>query len=334
MNTASLLKRAPIVIMVVCLSYACYTIHAILPGSSASGNDLANGLDVMVKDALHAGADEMKALTRDALRDPFRISLKSADAPKPIDVTAADPDKDPFIGLVQGLSLDATFLQGKTQIAIISGRMYHRGEHLVLQGETGKSFSPLFVQQVDVQRVTLMAHNRIYELGYPEKLGSRPADRQTPRGAPVDGSLAEIDPEGELAFVKRLDEFTAGQAGKEHHRDAGCRREIGEIGEVQKAALVVRSFGLRSFASPPTFRRTPTMLLCMQVRPVKGALNPPRRFELQARPIVSAKIRPTFPWKGARAHAREGFFPTQSCLLRAGAEGASGPPSCKALATS
>jgi hypothetical protein len=214
MNTASLLKSAPILIMVACLSYACYTIHAKLPDSSASGKELAKGLDVMVNDALHAGANEMRALTRAALRDPFRISLKSAEAPKTIDVAAADPESDPLIGLVQGLSLDATFLQGKTQIAIIGGRMYHQGEHLLLQGETGMSFSPLFVQQVQLQRVTLMAHNETYELGYPDKLGNRPTDHQSPRDRPADGSLAEIDPEGELAFVKRLVNSPLGKLGK------------------------------------------------------------------------------------------------------------------------
>ena len=46
-------------------------------------------------------------------------------------MTAADPETDPLAGFVQGLSLDATFLQGKTQIAIINGRMYHQGQHLL-----------------------------------------------------------------------------------------------------------------------------------------------------------------------------------------------------------
>jgi hypothetical protein len=214
MNTASLLKRAPILIMLVCLAYACYKIHAILPDSAAGGNDLAKGLDVMVSDALKASGDEVRALTREALRDPFRISIKPVESPKPEDVTAADPETDPLAGVVLGLSLDATFLQGKTQIAIINGRMYHQGQHLLLKGDTGKSFSPLFVQNVQAQRVTLMAHNKTYELGYPEKLGNRPADRREGGKAPADGSIAEIDPEGELAFVKRLVNSPLGKFGK------------------------------------------------------------------------------------------------------------------------
>ena len=231
MNTASLLKRAPILIMVVCLSYACYTIHAILPDAGRGPNDLAKGLEVMAEDALHAGADEVKALTRDVLRDPFRIRPKSEAAAKPEDVTAADPESDPLAGVVQGLSLDATFLQGKTQIAIINGRMYNQGQHLLLQADSGKSYSPLFIQNVQVQRVTLKAHNKIYELGYPEKLGARPADRREGGGAPKDGSIAEIDPEGELAFYKKLMNSPLGKLGKGLTGDLGAGASSSQAGK-------------------------------------------------------------------------------------------------------
>jgi hypothetical protein len=222
MNTASLLRRAPILITVVCLSYACYKIHAILPDAGSGPNELAKGLDVMMKDALKAGADEVKALTREALRDPFRISVKSAATPKPVEMTAADPESDPLAGVVQGLSLDATFLQGKTQIAIINGRMYHRGQHLLLQADSGKTFSPLFVQNVQAQRVTLMAHNTTYELGYPEQLGARPAKVRERGGRPADGSIAEIDREGELAFYKKLMNSPLGKLGKSLTGDLGA----------------------------------------------------------------------------------------------------------------
>jgi hypothetical protein len=221
MNTASLLKRAPILIMIACLSYSCYTIHAILPDSSAGPSDLAKGLDILVEDAIHAGADEVKALTREALRDPFRIRPKPEEATKPVDVAAADPESDPLAGVVQGLSLDATFLQGKTQIAIINGRMYNQGQHLLLQADSGKTYSPLFVRNVQAQRVTLMAHNRTYELGYPDKLGARPAEARKASGASVDGSIAEIDPEGELAFYKKLMNSPLGKLGKSLTGDLG-----------------------------------------------------------------------------------------------------------------
>ena len=186
----------------------------------------------MVEDAFHAGADEVKALTREALCDPFRINVKSAAAPGPAEVTGADsdPDSDPLAGVVQGLSLDATFIQGKTQIAIINGRMYNQGQHLLLQADSRKSFSPLFVQNVQMQRVTLMAHNKIYELGYPEKLGARPAEGRK-GGASTDGSIAEIDPEGELAFYKKLMNSPLGKLGKGltgDIRPAGPRSKTGK----------------------------------------------------------------------------------------------------------
>jgi hypothetical protein len=214
MNSASLMKRAPTLIMVVSLTYACYKIHAILPGAGAGGNELAKGLDVMLNDALKAGAEDVRALSRDALRDPFRAKPKTIDASKSQEVTASDPDKDALAELVQGLSLDATFLQGKSQIAIISGRMYHQGQHLLVQADGGKTYSPLYVENVQVQRVTLMAHNKRYELAYPDKLGNRAADRQPGKAPSTDGSIAEIDPEGELAFFKQLANSPLGKLGK------------------------------------------------------------------------------------------------------------------------
>ena len=214
MNTAKLLKRAPTLIMVAVLAFACYKVSAILPGSAAGRTELAKGLDFMVKDVVHAGAEEARTLARDALRDPFRIRPKSADAAKSADVATADPESDPLAGFVHSLSLDATFLQGKTQIAIINGRMYHQGQHLIFQDDGAPVPSPLFVQNVQVHRVTLRAHNTNYELGYPDQLGARPADHRPVNGSSKDGSIAEIDPEGELAFYKKLMNSPLGKLGK------------------------------------------------------------------------------------------------------------------------
>jgi hypothetical protein len=124
-------------------------------------------------------------------------------------MTTSDPESDPLAGFVHSLSLDATFLQGKTQIAIINGRMYHQGQHLIVQDEGEKALSPLLVQNVQVHRVTLTAHNTSYELGYPDQLSSPPVDRRR-----ADGSVAEIDPEGELALYKKLLSSPLGKLGK------------------------------------------------------------------------------------------------------------------------
>jgi hypothetical protein len=214
MNTAKLLKVMPTFIMVVCLAYACYRIQSILPDVGPGRNELAKGLGVMVNDVIREGADEVKALTRKAIRDPFRIGLKHDDAAKPAAEVAALPGSDPLAGFVGTLSLDATFLQGRTQIAIINGRMYNRGQHLVVKDGDGTALSPLYVQNVQAQRVTLGSEHRSYELGYPDQLGSRSAERPGGRGSSVDGSIAEIDPEGELALYKRLLNSPLGKLGK------------------------------------------------------------------------------------------------------------------------
>ncbi len=214
MNTAKLLKRAPTLMMVVCLAYACYRINTIVPERAPGRNELAKGLDVMVKDVLYSGALEVKTLTGDALRDPFRTRVKSSAVARAAEAAAADPETDPLASFVHSLSLDATFLQGKAQIAIINGRMYHKGQHLILQDDGANVPSPLFVESVQAHRVLLRAHDTNYELGYPEGLGTRPPDRRSASGSPGDLSVAEIDPEGQLAFYKKLLNSPLSKLGK------------------------------------------------------------------------------------------------------------------------
>ena len=210
MNAAKILKHVPTTIMVVGLAYACYKIHATVPDPGAGRTELAKGLDVMVNDVLDAGAQEVRALAR----DPFRIGPKPADAAKAAEAVLADPDTDPLSDFVHSLSLGATFLQGKTQIAIINGRMYKKGDHLILERDGEKVPSPIFIETVHAQRVTLRAHDTRYELGYPEHLGSRPPDVRPASGSSRDGSISEIDPEGELAFYKKLLNSPLGKLGK------------------------------------------------------------------------------------------------------------------------
>ncbi len=210
MNMVKLVRYLPTLMMVVGLAYASYKIHATVPDSAAGRTELAKGLDVMLKDVLHAGTEEVRSLAR----DPFRTGPKPADAAKAADAALADPEKDPLTDFVHSLSLDATFLQGKTQIAIINGRMYKQGEHLILKDDGGMVPSPLFVQSVQAHGVTLRARDTNYELSYPDKLGNRPADHQPARGSSRDGSISEIDPEGQLAFYKKLLNSPLGKLGK------------------------------------------------------------------------------------------------------------------------
>jgi hypothetical protein len=173
LKTIKLANRVPTLIMLAFLTYASYSVHASLPDAANEGKDMANGPDVMMKDLLHASADEAKSLTNVVFRDPFRASQKPADAPKPQKADLAeDSGADPLAELVKGLALDATFLQGQTQIAIINGRSYHRGQHLIAQGDTGRTDTPLFVKDVLKHSVTLSARGKTYELGYPDQLAN------------------------------------------------------------------------------------------------------------------------------------------------------------------
>jgi hypothetical protein len=215
MKTTALLKRLPTVIMVGLLLYACYTVHASVSDPAPGRSALTNGLDLMINDFLHAGKDEVRGLASVVLRDPFRAVTKAAEASRAApEVSPDDSTAEALSAIVRGLTLDATFLHGQTRIAIISGRIYHQGQHLVLRGDSGKSYSPLFVQSVQAHGVTLAARGKSYALSYPDQLGNRPALSKDRGAGSADGTIGEIDPEGELAFYKRLLNSPLGKMGK------------------------------------------------------------------------------------------------------------------------
>jgi hypothetical protein len=216
MKTALLLKRAPTLITMVCLTYACYSIHASTSGPATPAADLATGFEGLMSDVVKAGEAEVQVLENAMHRDPFSVVVPAVDPATAAATTDGgdDPDSLSLAGIVSGLTLDATFLQKDTQIAIVSGRMYHRGDYLVIKTDAGKAFSPLLVQNVQPHEVTLTARGKAYKLGYPDQLGSRPAVSKDPAPASTDGSIAEIDPEGELAFYKKLLNSPLGRMGK------------------------------------------------------------------------------------------------------------------------
>ena len=150
-------------------------------------------------------------------RRPRRPNPETSHAPD-------DSKAESLTDFVKSLTLDATFLQGKTRIAIISGRIYHQGQHLVVRGESGKADSPLLVQRVQAHSVTLGVRGKTYELGYPDQLGSRPALAKDRGSNRADGTLAEVDPEGELAFYKRLLNSPLGKMGKSLTGNMGAGR--------------------------------------------------------------------------------------------------------------
>ncbi len=212
MKPADLLKRTPTVLALASLSYACYSVHGSVAPPTAAPSSLAKGLDVMVKDVLHAGADEMRGLEDAVFRDPFRSGPVEAPATKA--EAKAEGGVDHLAEVVKCLTLDATFVQGRAQIAIISGREYHRGQHLIMEDDTGKSYSQLYVASVQAHSVTLGTHNKTYELLYPDTFAKKPSADDAHHGAPTEAEMTEIDPEHELAFYKRLANGPLGKLGK------------------------------------------------------------------------------------------------------------------------
>jgi hypothetical protein len=212
MRPADLLKRLPTVLALASLSYACYSVHGSVAPPTAVPSSLAKGLDVMVKDVLHAGADEMRGLKEAVFRDPFRSG--PAEAPAAKAEAKVEAAVDHLAEVVKCLTLDATFVQGRTQIAVINGREYHRGQHLIMQDETGKSYSQLYVANVQAHSVTLGARAKNYELLYPDTFAKKPSADDARQGNPTEAEMAEIDPEHELAFYKRLANGPLGKLGK------------------------------------------------------------------------------------------------------------------------
>lgn len=215
MKTAQLLRRAPTLVVFAVVAYAAYSIHGILQGATGDKNDLAKGLGVMMKDVLRAGADEVRDLEKVVIRDPFRVGSKQAEAAQAEKAAPPEgPDENSLAEFVKSLTLDATFVQGRTQIAIINGRTYQQGQHLMVQNDDGQSHSPLLIEQVHSHSVTLAARGRQYELGYPDQLGKRTETTKAQTRKPTDGTLAEIDPGGQLAFYKKLLNSPLGKLGK------------------------------------------------------------------------------------------------------------------------
>ena len=208
MSVARLIKLSPSVILVAFAAYAAYTLQSALPGAAEQRAELAKGLDLLVEDI--ASADAAGMLKRAALRDPF---LPVLPPPPPADVAAAAKDSGPdeTAQLVASLQLDATFVQGRDQMAIINGRIYSKGQRLVVAGDP-ESHPELTVLFVKPMSVLLRGGGKDYVLGYPEQLGKE-RDKDKPPDGPDAGS-AMLDPAGQAAMFQQLLNSPLGALGR------------------------------------------------------------------------------------------------------------------------
>ena len=172
MKTVKLLKLAPMLIMVAFLAYTVYSIYASLGAPAAGQSDPKKGLEIKVDDILDASGAAVRSLASEGLRNPFQVRTKPG-APEAQDATLLDSEMTPLAEIVRGLTLEATFLQGRDQLAMIDGRVYSQGQHLVLKGGSGKSVSTLSVASVSPAKVILEGGGQNYELTYPDQLGGR-----------------------------------------------------------------------------------------------------------------------------------------------------------------
>jgi hypothetical protein len=213
MNTAKLVKLAPTLILIAFLGYASYSLHESLPSRASGRSDVAKGLD-MVEDMLASGTVAAARLIGE-FRDPFQVShmpSPQVDASQSQPGHPAEAPSDPLADLVRGMTLDATFFQGRDQIAIIDGRIYSRGQPLRFRNDSGEPSSQLVVTIVLPSKVILRGNNRNYVLSYPDQLGKRPAAPSP--GLAGSSEATMLDPAGQLAMFQKLLNSPLGALGK------------------------------------------------------------------------------------------------------------------------
>jgi hypothetical protein len=104
--------------------------------------------------------------------------------------------------MIQGLTLSGTFLQGRTEIAIISGQIYEKGQYLRGSGDEP---SLLRVAQVRATGVILQAGSTQYVLSYPEawsEADAKPASLAASKPRPAKGPAARSPKAGTQAKAK------------------------------------------------------------------------------------------------------------------------------------
>ena len=133
-----------------------------------------------------AGSPEASPAVRVAGRNPFQVAAKPDRIEDGKNSTPELEKPDPSLVALEGLTLDATFLQGRTQMAIIDGRIYEPGQNLVGANDEP---SPLVVAQVFVNKVIFQAEGKRYFLAYPDQLAPSTASAEEP-AAPGQGDAA------------------------------------------------------------------------------------------------------------------------------------------------
>jgi hypothetical protein len=240
MSTARLIKLSPTVILV---AYLGYSLFAIQPGLGEAA-DAKQALEKTLQDLMAEGSEVTDTL-KGKIRDPFWVTGPAAAA---LQIAAAEtpgkPEDDELGDLVRGLSLDATLLHGRDQLAVINGRIYTKGQRLELPKDDDSPDRDLQLLFVTRTGVILRGGGRNYALGYPEKLGQKKESNEKPTPDPGAG-MADIDPTGQAALYQQLLKSPLGAMGRSLIGDAG------RLGGGMSRAATAGSVRTRGAASAP-----------------------------------------------------------------------------------
>jgi hypothetical protein len=213
MSVPKLIKLMPTLILVGTLGYSVSAIQSGLPGAGESRAEVQKGIEQMMQDLVAEGSGAATKL-EGKLRDPFWATV-AATAPQEAAARelSHSPEADPLAEFVRGLTLDATFLQGRDQLAVINGRMYSRGQRLNVPGEEAVPGQGLQVFAVTRTGVLLKGGGKSYMLGYPDQLGKK-KDKDGESDSAREQMMAEIDPAGQMEAFQRLLSSPLGAMGK------------------------------------------------------------------------------------------------------------------------
>ncbi|WP_165220493.1 hypothetical protein [Aquisphaera insulae] len=175
MSSRALLRLTPTLLIMAAMGYAAYAISA-APAPAFSPPAAAPA----APPPKAAGA-VAEAPIPDRGRNPFTVVVRVDPENGDGRPAGADGAADPLMATVRGLTLNATFVQGRTQLASINGRLYRQGQRI---NGPDDAETPLAVAQVGPAHVVLVAGGTRYTLGYPEDLSApNPAAASAPRGA-------------------------------------------------------------------------------------------------------------------------------------------------------
>ncbi len=205
MNPLRMARIAPTAILLAYVVYSGYTLESSTPMAEEQKAEIARGLDVLINDVAEIGEELVRM--EGELRDPFQIVVPPPPEPEPYEVAAAEPPVDPLEAVVSALNLEATFVQGKEQIAIIDGRIYSKGQKLKIDEDRAPD-ARLVLLFVKPTGVILRGDGKNYALTYPDHFPTREPAR------PATNDDPPIDPGGQLEMFQKLLNSPLGSLGK------------------------------------------------------------------------------------------------------------------------